>query len=55
MEFLKEDILNGSKRAESLIASGDSYREARNWVAAAEHYQAATARAFRDFFFWSAN
>jgi glycosyltransferase involved in cell wall biosynthesis len=40
MEFLK--TLNGSKQsAESLIASGDSYRDARNWLAAAEHYRAA--------------
>src|SRR5215831_9669644 len=40
MEFLK--TLNGSKQsAENLIASGDSYRDARNWIAAAAHYRAA--------------
>ena len=55
IEFLKEDILNGSKRAEILIGGGASYRDARNWVAAAEHYRAATAGAPREFFFWSAN
>jgi glycosyltransferase involved in cell wall biosynthesis len=40
MKFLK--TLDASKKnADSLIANGDSCRDAKNWIAAAEHYRAA--------------
>ena len=41
MEFLKS-----KKSVESLIASGDSYRDARDWIAAAEHAQTISNNTF---------